>query len=269
MDAVELRPLTLGEILDRTFTMYRRHFLFFVTLAGIFQVPSLALALLDAPNAASSSLSVSRGITLLFSYCVAFFGYILANGGAALAISEFYLGHTITISQALTRVLGRFWALFGAAMVSGFVIVVGFICLIIPGFYVICRQLVLTQAVILDRKGPTRAFSRSWELTQGFAGRAFVIVILYYIISIAVGAAIALPLVYSIREAASDPSRLRVIVSIQAFISTLASVLLLPILQIACSVFYFDLRVRKEAFDLQFMMNPDAPADDSRFLTEA
>jgi hypothetical protein len=40
----------------------------------------------------------------------------------------------------------------------------------------------------------------------------------------------------------------------------IAGVLITPILTIACSIFYFDLRVRKEAFDLQLMMNPLAGA---------
>ena len=35
-----------------------------------------------------------------------------------------------------------------------------------------------------------------------------------------------------------------------------AGVLVSPFLTIATAVFYYDLRVRKEAFDLQVMMNP-------------
>jgi hypothetical protein len=38
--------------------------------------------------------------------------------------------------------------------------------------------------------------------------------------------------------------------------ATIGSVLVTPILLIATSVFYFDLRVRKEGFDLQFMLDP-------------
>ena len=37
MDATELRPLTLGELLDRTFQLYRNHFWLFV---GIMAIPS-------------------------------------------------------------------------------------------------------------------------------------------------------------------------------------------------------------------------------------
>ena len=38
------------------------------------------------------------------------------------------------------------------------------------------------------------------------------------------------------------------------------SLLVVPFLTIATSVFYFDLRVRKEALDLQLMLNPGAVA---------
>ena len=34
MAALDLRPLSLGELLDRTFFLYRRHFLLFVGIAG-------------------------------------------------------------------------------------------------------------------------------------------------------------------------------------------------------------------------------------------
>ncbi len=40
--------------------------------------------------------------------------------------------------------------------------------------------------------------------------------------------------------------------------NTVAETLVTPILLIATAVFYYDLRVRKEAFDLQLMMNPGA-----------
>ena len=36
-----------------------------------------------------------------------------------------------------------------------------------------------------------------------------------------------------------------------------ASIIVGPFLLIATSVFYYDLRVKKEAFDLQIMMNPE------------
>jgi hypothetical protein len=42
--------------------------------------------------------------------------------------------------------------------------------------------------------------------------------------------------------------------------NSLAAILVTPIFTIASTVFYYDLRVRKEAFDLQIMMNPNEGA---------
>src|SRR5271155_5233233 len=45
MDGMELRPLSTGEILDRTFTLYRRNFLLFLGIAAIPHVLVLVLNL--------------------------------------------------------------------------------------------------------------------------------------------------------------------------------------------------------------------------------
>ena len=45
MDAMELRPLSTGEILDRTFTLYRQNFLLFLGISAIPHVLVLVLNL--------------------------------------------------------------------------------------------------------------------------------------------------------------------------------------------------------------------------------
>jgi hypothetical protein len=45
MTGLDLRPLTLGEILDRTFTLYRSHFVLFIGIAGISQALILVVQL--------------------------------------------------------------------------------------------------------------------------------------------------------------------------------------------------------------------------------
>jgi hypothetical protein len=129
--------------------------------------------------------------------------------------------------------------------------------------------LVTGSVVVIDKKGPVAAFSRSWQLTQGFAGRSFLICLLYLVIATAVASVSTIPLLYLISQAAGDPERLRMLMSVQAVIGSAAGIVIAPILHISSAIFYYDLRVRKEAFDIHFMMNPSAPADDPRFLTEA
>jgi len=45
MAQLDLRPLTIGEILDRTFTIYRRHFLLFIGITAVPQILVLAINL--------------------------------------------------------------------------------------------------------------------------------------------------------------------------------------------------------------------------------
>ena len=47
MQQIDLRPLSLGEILDRTFSLYRRHFLLFLGIAAIPHLLTLALNLVQ------------------------------------------------------------------------------------------------------------------------------------------------------------------------------------------------------------------------------
>ena len=64
------------------------------------------------------------------------------------------------------------------------------------------------------------------------------------------------PFLFAAGMAAKDPGMMRFWLSLSQVGNFLAAILVGPFLTIATAVFYYDLRVRKEAFDLQFMMNP-------------
>ncbi|MGB7283639.1 MAG: hypothetical protein WBE13_15335 [Candidatus Acidiferrum sp.] len=47
MSTLDLRPLSVGELLDRTFSLYRRHFLLFIGISAIPELLVLALQLVQ------------------------------------------------------------------------------------------------------------------------------------------------------------------------------------------------------------------------------
>jgi len=55
-----------------------------------------------------------------------------------------------------------------------------------------------------------------------------------------------------------DPGMLRLYMVLTQVGSFLSQLLVTPFLLIATAVFYYDLRVTKEAFDLQMLMNPES-----------
>jgi len=262
MTDLALRPLTLGEILDRTFSIYRRHFLLFVGIAAIPQIAVLAISLAQI-NATGGDISPTLMVRFawgLVSIVVAIAAWVFSQGGAINAVSEIYLGRTITVGEAMQRTASEFAPLLGVLLVSGMAIFGATLLLIIPGIYVACRALVSVPAALVEQRGPVNALSRSFELTKGFAGRSFLILLFAVVISIAIQLLISGPFTYLTLFSGADPARRQMWLQLNQVSSSIGAVLVSPISLIATAVFYYDLRVRKEAFDLQMMMNPGSEA---------
>src|SRR2546426_4206562 len=120
----ELRPLSFGELLDRTFSYYRSHFWVFVGIMAIPQILLVAVALLtDALTQPVASVDVELlparaqwlvlGAAGLLIVAVAYaFAYTAALGATTFAISEIHLGRPAGIRSAYRRMRGRIGRLF-------------------------------------------------------------------------------------------------------------------------------------------------------------
>ena len=110
----QLRPLTLGEILDRTAELYRNHFLLFAGIAGIFAGAMLVmqmlhlgvLALLGYPNAATGLQWATATAAVLESLAVLLLAglSIAANNRA---VAWVYLDQPATVRGAAASILPR------------------------------------------------------------------------------------------------------------------------------------------------------------------
>ena len=278
MSTLDLRPLSIGEILDRTFSLYRRNFLLFVGISALPQLLVLALQLVQVaimptktavvPPPASELQAVSPFLTVtgvagiivlgLVGIIVYFIAYLFSQGATVYAVSELYLGRPTTIGQSLSRVRGELGSLFGVIVLNGLVTGLCFLLLIIPGIYMACRLCVCIPAALLEDLGPRASLERSYGLTKDNAGRAFLILLLYVVILYAALFLFDIPFEFGVQSAAHDPAMLRVWTALLQVGNFIATVLVTPVFTIAASIFYFDLRVRKEAFDLQLMMSPRA-----------
>lgn len=274
MSNLDLRPLSLGEILDRTFTLYRRHFLLFFGIAALPQILVLALQLVQiaflpaasapsrppvghAPAFPSSGVLAFGILGALVGMVVYLVTYLLSQGGTVHAVSDLYLGRPTSIGASLGRMRGHIANLFGVTVLNGMVIIIGMIFLIVPGIYLACRLITCVPAALLEDLGARSSLERSFALTKGSAGRAFIIYFLYVILVYAAMLLFMLPFsIAAVFLAAKDPALARLWLALSQIGSSLAATLVTPVFTIATAVFYYDLRVRKEAFDLQYMMNP-------------
>jgi hypothetical protein len=268
---LDLRPLSVGEILDRTFTLYREHFLLFLGICAIPQIlllmVNLAQVFVAVPGKQGKTAAIAQmsagmgvaavilGILVLIVWLIV---HLFAQGATVIAVSELYLGRTITISESFRRMRGEVGNLFGVILLNGLATGAAFILLIIPGIYVMCRLVVCIPAALIENLGPRTSLDRSFELTKDNAGRAFLIILLYFALSFAAGALFAAPFQFMmvLSAAKSHPEAMRMWMALTQIGSTIATTLVTPVLTIASAILYYDLRVRKEAFDLQMMMNP-------------
>jgi energy-converting hydrogenase Eha subunit C len=263
MNTFALRPLTLGEILDRTFTLYRQHFLLFIGITGIPQLLVLAASFAETfalPRTGRIGVWPSWPV-LAVGGLVLFLGaavYLFSEGATILAVSNLYLGRAATVSESLRGAWDNIGTLIGVSILNLGAVIGASLLLIIPGIYVACRLMVSVPAALIEQRGPSESFSRSFQLTKGKAWHAFLIVVFGMVLGIAASMLLSVPFQLAAVFSAHDPGMLRLWTSLNLVGSSIASLLTSPISLIALCVFYFDRRVRLEGFDLQFLMDPNS-----------
>jgi len=240
MASYDLRPLSVGEILDRGIGLFRSHFVILVGVAAVCQGPATVLSLYVA---LAGGVVQHAGLWLL-SAVVSFLGYLLAAGATLRVVSEAYLGHQPDLGGALRFAGRKMWPLFVAGGTSGLLSTLAALMLLVPGIIVACGYAVVSQVVVLERLDrATDALRRSWGLTRGAKGKAFV---LFFVSSVLV----------FVPGMAANLLALLVLRTSPELGQVLAQVLYLvirPIVACVFTLFYYDLRVRKEAFDLELL----------------
>jgi hypothetical protein len=252
-----LRPLSLSELLDRTFQIYRNNFLLFAGIAAVAYLPMFIIrsGLVLVPKLGGMSASVAIGIGALLLIVLYLVGVAAAQSGTIIAVSAVHLSQPITIGEAYSRVremLGRIVLL---TIGLGIGIAIGFVFLIVPGIVLLLMWALAVPVAVLEDASLGEATSRSRALTAGHRGRVFVIYLVFFMLSGMVGAALGSPLAaVLILKRNSMAQTLPIVQVISVLMSYLSQILVTPLMTIAFSLMYYDERVRKEAFDIELMM---------------
>jgi hypothetical protein len=299
-----LRPATLGEILDRTASLYRAHFM---ALLGIAAPPAVVLlgsmggmVLLLTASGARPERALTAGLGVV---AISLMGMLLYVGAGALssaalshAASAVFLEEPITIRGSYgaawkhgRRYVGLYF-LQGLAIMAAPVIVwtvavtvlavmagmarqagagasivaSGFVLLLGAGLVVYAMWMLLVlcmafPAAVVEGVGPWTALKRAGRLSRGTRGRILVL----YLLGVAIGWIVSIVFMSPIFLLALIPSLNRpeksqllgtIFIILFYGISFAVQALTKPIYGIAVVLFYYDQRVRKEGFDIEWMM---------------
>jgi hypothetical protein len=308
--AVNLRPLSLGEILDRTAQLYRENFILFAGIASIYAGVLLAMNLMQIGlTELLLMFHMARYQTFAtLGFVILIFPVIIICSGAAMAannraVAWVNLGEPATIRGAYRSILprlGRYLWIMAIAMFFAYlpfvVIYAAFFLLLfaIPGFnfgaanhqgahldpsaailvglgavgilvltfpaiiyavWMALRYSLAIPASVVENLKARVAIRRSIELTRGARGRIFVLGLLIAVIQIGlVGITQFVFIIMAINDFKQHALLPVWVQIVQQIVNFLTTSFIGPMWATGLTLFYYDQRIRKEGFDIEWMM---------------
>jgi hypothetical protein len=286
--------MTTGQVLDRTFNLYRRNFVLFFGIALL--PPALLMLMQLAPLgalplnriglASGAGAAIAGGIGMLIFFIAWIVGYAIAHAATVFAVSAVHLGRQASISESYSRVRGRYGRVLN--------VVLSIIIRVVGGTLLIIIAAAMIPAFAIPRGSPLGAILGGVAMIVAMI--TAVVIALYYFLRYAVAVPACVledikaraALKRSVYLTTGDRGRIFVIFFLVGVLNYILMVVLVlpavflgaalagqqsvivqivnvvasfltgaltgPIATIAMSLVYYDERVRKEAFDLQLMM---------------
>jgi hypothetical protein len=300
-----LRPLSLGEILDRTAQLYRSNFLVFAGIFSIYAGVALVLNLIQI----GVGVLVEKGQStpriswpLITAELVEWIFLVLLLGAAIAAINRVvswvHLGEPASIRGAYVSTLPRFgrylwlmtvtglraWLPFALAyggfllfwflyvgpkrilvhpksgvdqrMLIVVVVTLGCSLLIflafVYGLLMTLRYALAMPACVIEDLTARDAIRRSIDLSKGARGRIFVLFLLIGVIKLGLVGITQASFVVMVFKNHGQVTPL--VSSISQVVAFFTNTFIGPIGGTGVALFYYDQRVRKEGFDIEWMM---------------
>jgi hypothetical protein len=208
---------------------------------------------------------VYLGVVLVLQYLVV---YPLSLAATTSAVGARYLDQPASVGSSYRAALRRWRSIIAMVLLLALVVVAGagmallltFITgslavLLLLGMVAILayivvqiRATVAPQAIVLEKLGGLDGIRRSWRLSTGAGWRILGIVLLLGLIQGIAGQVIVLPLDAAI--AAANPATQLLISQIG---SAVTGVFIAPITLVTLTLLYYDLRIRREGFDIEML----------------
>ena len=278
---VRLRVMPLGELLDETFKLYRRHFTVIAGVALVIILPNLILSLISGSyraNPISYLQSVAQNINnpdeltriqarqqeytssplYLLSFPIAALLVPFSVGAMYRAATSLAAGNLETVGSVLLGTLRRYFAVWGVVILAALVFLGAIAIVTIPVvLWVVIRWSVALPALFAEGIGPVKALGRSWNLVRDNWWRTLGILIIVTIMVSLIQTALQFLFggVAAVVPGLSDDLRAGVLTTV----TTLVDALVGAITPIAITMLYLDLRVRKEGLDLDQLARQAAP----------
>ncbi len=276
----QIGAMTVGDILDRGLKVLLSrlpafYFINLIVLAPIlvFQLAAPTfLAQLENPG---DPMALFVPALAIYFLTVILTIIILPIGTAAILhmIAQDFIDQPVSLGTAINFALSCFGRLLLTSFLLGLVLVAGFFMCIVPFFLFYVWYVFYAQTVVVERLTGTSALNRSKALTEGFRWRIVGLLALCILIGgVLQSSAGVLGVFFPSYDQIPTPKKgpfdlgFRLVpiypnYYINATVGALVSILAQTYQVICITLLYFDLRNRKEGFDLEMAAREQLPAD--------
>ncbi len=263
-----MRPLNLGETLDASIKIVRSRWRTLATVmlviavpiqlaniiiikstTDVYQVGTSFSSTADTATTYSDEGAYVAGQTLMIALSI--LGYLLGTVACYRAIADTYLGRETSAVASLRFASSRLGATLWLTIVLAFGLVLGFIAFLVPGIWLYIAWAVVYPVMLVEGTGGVAALRRSFKLVEtrwwATAGRMAVTLILIGVVTTVGTLLFIAPTGWFI-----DDTSFGALVLEQAA-NLAVSLVTTPFAAAVVTLVYFDLRVRKEGFDLALL----------------
>lgn len=298
-----LRPLRLVEIFDRAIRLYRSHFIQYIGILAIVQIPLVGLQLLvslltvgSTADALTNPFSTPADIFtpdylvgVGLGVALQFVGFVMLQGVAVAALTRVMAGHYLgekntSILDAFRLIRPQLLPIIASSLIVSFLLIMAFVWMLVPcfgwltgfGILIFLSALVTPMTVItivVEKQEPLVAWRRAWDLVRnrfwwmlGFA----LLLGLFGLFTIQGPAAVVGAVGQTVLFDPLNPTTTGLIVQtvIQSLTILLTSLLFIPVQSACFTVLYFDQRIRFEGLDLLLQPSDTEDYDSFRILEE-
>jgi hypothetical protein len=268
----ELRPRSVGEVLDAAVRLYRARFGSLMTVSIVVLIPvsilSMFVLLSALPDEGPVGVTTSSPVfdtgdnaaqfgAILVTAVLSALATTFVTAATTRLVADAYVGQQSDTREAVRATVRRVFPLIGLSLVVWVATTIGFFLCFVPGFWLQAAWCVAVPALLLEGLGVFRALGRSFQLTKVKFWLAFGVFWLSQLLVLALSTGLAAAFAWATRS--NDSASASVIA--QSVANAAASIITVPFAATAIVALYFDLRIRAEAFDVQMMI---AGLDDKR-----
>lgn len=250
--------------MDASFQLLRRYYPQLVTVSAIAMTPGVVVRIIMRDEMSNPQMMTANPGALFAVGLVAILCVTVCDAVLTIAVSDGYLSGEVDLGRAfgtgMRKIIGVFVASFFRGLLVGLaVLAVGVVAAIVTALkvpllfvlvvplaiwiivYVLLRTFAIIPVVVLENIGANTAMTRTLQLSRNSAAHIF----------FSLGLAFFLYFIFS-----GIISTLGVTLLTPATAGIIGAVLIIPIyplLTVVSTMLYYDLRIRKEGFDLEIM----------------